>query len=210
MADQDNHIQLPPTPVDFAAVGTTGQAHDEFPKPGQQPRYDWMRSILIGLLACQSSTVAPTQYRTGTIWFDKTLLVYKMWNGSAWVSLASVIQVGTDGTDVVTLADKLAEVESKFNSIQPKMTYGGYCTKNNTTQIPVPDEITTALGDNTASLRPVVYINGVQADPRKTNFLGGCPTTIILSGGVKLNKNDRYTVMIERFDIFALDDVIAS
>lgn len=206
MADNDNRIALPPTAVDFSNVGVTGQAHDEFPKPGQQPRYDWMRSYLIGLLSMQSSIDEPTQYRVGTPWFDKNTNTLKIWSGSEWARFDSVIGIDADDT---SLATKLAEVETALSSVHPKMTYSGHCVKNNTTQIPVPDTIITALGDNTADLKPVVYINGLQMDPRKTNFVAGCPSVVILSGGLKLTKNDRFTVMIERLDVFVLDEVVA-
>ena len=57
---QDNRLQFPPTLIDFVnVVGETGQAHDNFPEPGQA-RYDWMRMAIIGLLSLQSSALPPT------------------------------------------------------------------------------------------------------------------------------------------------------
>lgn len=207
--DNDNRIQLPPTIVDFDnVVGITGQAHDTFPAAGQQPRYDWMRLFLIGLLSLQSSNEPPTQYRVGTPWFNREKSVIYVWDGSAWVSLASFIAVSEDSSGVVTLLQKLAEIDEKVSTIQPRFTYSGVAL-GTTTDIPIPDEVGTALGDNPADLRPLVYINGALVDPRKSNFVAGCPSKIELSGGAQLTENDTFTVIIERFDVFVQDNVIA-
>lgn len=211
ITDSDNRIQLPPTEVDFDnVVGITGQAHDSYPDGGQQPRWDWMRSFLIGLLSMQSSNDPPTQYRIGTPWFDRTRQAVYVWSGTAWTSLSEFIAVATVGTTVVTLDEKLEEVETALLSIQPRMTYSGYCTNNNVYSIPIPSQISDALGANPTELRPLVYINGELADPRKVRFESACPSKIILSGGVKLDQNNVFTVIIERFDIFVVDDVVAS
>ena len=75
----DNRLQFPPTRIDFdTQVGITGQAHDLFPGPNQQPRFDWLLCWFIALLANQSSFDEPTQYREGTLWFDLNLNALKI------------------------------------------------------------------------------------------------------------------------------------
>lgn len=212
MTDNDNRIQLPPGLIDFAdVIGITGQAHDTFPAPGQQPRYDWMRSFLIGLLSLQSSYSPPTQFRIGTPWFNKTTKLLSIWDGTAWTALENFIQVGTDGSGhPLTLAQKFVTIDAQLATLTPRMTFSGNCINNIVTAIPVPSQIQTALGNNSFGLKPIVYINGLLVDPRKSDFEAGCPAKILLTGGVRLNKNDRFTVVIERFDVSVVEDVIAS
>lgn len=212
MTDNDNRIQLPPGLIDFLnVIGITGQAHDNFPGPGQQPRYDWMRSFLIGLLSLQSSNDPPTQYRFGTLWCSKITKTINVWNGTAWVSLQEFIQIGTDsGGNTVTLAQHLQAITAQLESITPRMTFSGFSAANNVTTIPVPSQVQTALGSNPFGLVPVVYINGLLVDPRKSVFEPGCPAKISLLGGVKMSKNDRFTVVVERFDVAVVTDVVAA
>jgi len=56
-------------------------------------------------------------------------------------------------------------------------------------------------------LNPLVYINGILIDPRKTNFSTGC-LSIALSGGARLVKDDKFTVIIEYFDQYISSDVV--
>lgn len=210
VTDKDDRIQLPPTLVDFDnVVGITGQLHDNFPAGGQQPRYDWMRSFLIGLLACQSSNDPPTQYRIGTPWYNRIKKGYFTWNGTAWVSLSEVIIVSEDSSGTISLATSLALIQQKLLSIQPRLTFSGYCTNPNVVTIPIPSTAQSAIVDIGNLLRPLVYINGHLIDPRLCAFNTSCPSLIILSGTAKLQVGDKFTVIIERFDVFISEDVIA-
>lgn len=202
----DNRLRFSSTEINFDDdVGVTGQTHDTYPAPGQQPRYDWMRMFLIALLSCQSSDTPPSQKRTGTIWFKRDLPGYMAWNGTAWVPLADLLKLG-DSTDDVTLSAWYTSVEHRIASIVPKVTWGGRSVNQNVTVIPVP---TAAQGVVTEEMRPIVYINGVQVDPRYSRFTPGCPNTVELLCGTKLNAGDRFTVVTDKFDVFVVDDVIA-
>ena len=135
---QDNRIQFPPTLIDFVnVVGETGQAHDNFPAPGQQARYDWARLYWLGLLANQSSKYPPTQYRVGTLWYDRSSSVdiIRVWTGVSWQSLGDIIQVGVDiHSNPVTLTMQMAAVSQKLLAVQPRLTFSGYSINKNVTQ----------------------------------------------------------------------------
>lgn len=207
ISENDNRIQLPPTKVDFDdVVGTTGQAHDTFPDAGQQPRYDWMRMFLIGLLSLQSSEEPPTQYRTGTLWFNRSVNAIYVWDGSAWVSLAQFILVSED----VNLLQWYEDAQPKLNAVQPQMTFSGTCqTSGGVTRIRIPTTVYEALVPDVFKLvRPLVYINGILVDPRLTEFATGCPTEILLLGGLTLQRHDQFSVIITRFDVFDSDTVV--
>jgi hypothetical protein len=215
-SETDNRIQLPPTEIDFDnVVGITGQAHDEFPAAGQQPRYDTMRSFLIGLLSAQSSEDPPTQYRTGTIWYNRTKQAYYYWDGSSWESLASAIAVSeelssTGEVTILTLAQWFALAQTKLDSIQPRVVFGGHSVNNNVTSIPVPQSIQDRISGSEQYLRPFVYKNGVLIDPRLCSLPSACPTVVQLSGGAELDLNDNFTVVIQRVDLLVSDEVIAT
>jgi hypothetical protein len=215
--EKDNRIQLPPTLIDFDdQVGITGQDHDNFPAAGQQPRFDWMRIFCIGLLSCQSSNDPPTQYRIGTPWFNRVKNAYYIWSGTDWVSIASFISLmditGSGGTTdtILSLSEWFTQVQDILSSIKPRVTYSGHASLNGIISIPVPSTVQDLIKDIFTLLRPIVHINGLLIDPRLTPFSAGCPTNIELLGGVKLNKNDTFTVIIERYDLFLSDEVIAS
>jgi hypothetical protein len=108
----DYRIKFPAPTIDFTDdVGTTGQDHDNYPSPGTQARYDWMRLMLIGLLTHQASYEEPTQYRDGTVWYDLETLELKIWqsgdggSSGAWTKLSDVIMVGLAGTTPVSLTN---------------------------------------------------------------------------------------------------------
>lgn len=211
-SETDNRIQFPPTEVDFDnVVGITNQDHDNFPAPGQQPRYDWMRSVVIGLLSNQSSVDPPTQYRTGTTWYNRTKQSMFVWDGSAFASLAAHIALmeSTDGS-VLSLSDWFMLVQDKLESLQPKITFGGRSERDGAQSIPVPLSIQETIADIYEMLHPVVYKNGLLIDPRFSSFSTGCSSSVELRGDVRLNKNDRFVVMIERIDQIHPDDVVIS
>jgi len=235
--ESDNRIQFPPTLIDFDnQVGVTGQFHDSYPAPGQQPRYDWMRMVLIGLLSLQSSTEPPTQYRTGTLWYDKDRDVIKIWNGTAWVSISNVIEVSEIATSAastspLTLTEWYSQAQEKLLSIQPRVTFSGISSADDVTRIPVPDSVQALISGIASLLRPIVFIrpkreirvseecethtatllenNSVLIDPRECKFSDGCPNYIELLGSDVLNTGDKFTVIIERFDLFVTETVVA-
>lgn len=98
----DSRIRLQAPAIDFETeVGTTGQAHDTFPAPGQA-RYDWMRTFLIGLLSNQASFDEPIEFRLGTMWFNLNNRSFQFRNdagaiieptGEEWLSLAHGIEL---------------------------------------------------------------------------------------------------------------------
>jgi hypothetical protein len=102
----DQRIQLPAPKIDFPTdVGVTGQDHDNYPAADTQPRFDWMRSYLIGLLCNQSSFDEPTQFRNGTLWYDLNELALKIRKDGEWVPAGDGILVA----DGVTLGDFYTE-----------------------------------------------------------------------------------------------------
>lgn len=206
----DHRIAFPPTEVDFDKVGTTGQAHDNFPEPGQA-RYDWMRLVIIGLLSHQSSEDPPTQFRVGTIWYNTTKKAFFLFDGTSWVSLAEAISVmeSSDGS-ILSLADWFTQAQDKLNNIQPRLAFSGSSVNDNVTEIPIPSSIQDTLEDIAEFVHPLVYINGELVDPRSTSFNAGCPTKILLVNDVNIDKNDRFTVIIESFEQIHPDDVVAS
>jgi hypothetical protein len=210
--EHDNRMQFPPTLIDFDdQVGVTGQLHDTYPAPGQQPRYDWFRMAIIALLSMQSSEDPPTQYRTGTPWFNRTNNTIEVWSGTAWVGIATFIGLETSlSGDVTDLLGWYNSAKVKLTKIQPRITYSGRSSASNVATIPVPTSVQTTITGLESILRPLVYINGALVDPRLCNFNPGCPNSILLSGGVTLDRNDNFTVMIEYFDQFLSEDVIAS
>lgn len=212
ISESDNRIQFPPTEVDFAdVVGITGLFHDEFPTAGQQPRYDWMRSVLIGLLSNQSSKDPPTQKRTGTIWFNRTKGIFMYWTGTDWVSVANAISVMEDSDgNVFTLLEWFVEAQAKLNAVQPKITFSGSAVADDVTKIPVPQAVQDEIETIASLVRPLVYIKGLLVDPRNSRFSAGCPSTVELLGGVNLDNGDRFTVIIEAFNLEITQEVVAS
>ena len=110
MPAPDARIVLPPSPIDFADVGTTGQDHDTYPSSDTQARFDHMRMYLIGLLANQASIGAdePTQFRNGTLWMDLTEGALKIRKDDEWVPAGDGILVA----DGITLGDFYNDFQS--------------------------------------------------------------------------------------------------
>lgn len=209
MSDEDNRIQLPPTPVDFSVFGTTGQAHDTFPAPGQQPRYDWMRAVLIGLLANQASSDEPTQFRTGTLWYNKSTDAIMVYNGTEWANLAAAIllKLTDESEEGETLTEFYRSTMDRLSSVYPRYTYSGVISTAAPTYLPVPESISTPLAAYVSVLRPIIWVNGLLIDPRLYDLTTNCPCIINLSPTFILSVNDKFTVVIERFDGFASEDV---
>jgi hypothetical protein len=211
-SEHDNRIQLPPTAIDFLnQVGETGQAHDDFPMGGTQPRYDWMRLYLIGLLSLQSSNDPPSQYRTGTLWYRRSDNSILIWNGTDWVDLAHSILLRDSITDSTssTLADFYTYVMDRMNSILPRCTFSGKFVNSNPTSIPVPAAIQTKIENVKNLMKPELFVNGLLIDPRLYQFSASCPLLIELTAGIGIVSGDKFTVIIEGFDVFVSDEVLA-
>jgi len=190
----DCRLRYPPTTIDFAnAVGLTGQDHDNYPSANQQPRFDWMRMTLIGLLANQASYHEPTQYREGSWWFDLNTLTIKIRRNDLWVPAAEALLVDVDQQgQPITMADAYATIKTLLG-YRPSATFSGHSNNPNVQFIPLPQPLLAAAGTDS---RPFVWINGKLADPRKTQFAGGPPSSIQLLGGLTLQPTDTFTVLI--------------
>lgn len=199
MATSDNRIRFDSAKIDFAtSVGVTGQDHDSYPAAGQQPRYDWMRMFLIGLLANQSSASEPTQYREGTTWFDTTEDTLKIRRQGSWVSVAEAIKLGeaSDGS-AVTLQGLYATIRTLIGN-KPTQTFSGTCSNDGVASIPIPASLRSGCGTGS---RAFVYVEGVLLDPRKCVYSGGAtPTSIALTGGETINSGERFTVIMMNVD----------
>lgn len=209
----DNRLRLPPSKIDFNDdVGITGQDHDDYPSPSQA-RYDWMRMYLIGLLANQSSHDRPSQFRTGTLWYDRNINAFRYYEDAGLGATPSLLSKAiplTDGADsdtVLTLDEWYAIVQSKITNIYPKATWSGSAAAA-TTSLTVPDSIFTEIQNYINYIRPVVYINGIMVDPRNSRWSSGLPVVVELIDGASISKHDRYTVITERFDKFLNDEIV--
>jgi hypothetical protein len=110
----------------------------------------------------------------------------------------------------VNLAQFYNWAVKKLATLLPKFTFSGYVLGNNVFRIPVPTSVQEAIDGKAELFRPVVYINGLQLDPRLTSFPPGCPIYINIDQSIKLYNNDRFTVIIEHFDLFIEEQIVAS
>ena len=205
----DNRIRFDTSLIDFANdVGLTGQGHDDYPGPNQQPRYDWLRSLFIGLLSCQSSYNEPAQYRDGTLWFDLNNITLKIYAQGAWRPLSEVVAVVDGGAPetTMTLTEWVTTVNSLLTSTAPEATFSGRCTADNVTSMNIPEEIQPQI--DLVNSRPIIYINGVLIDPRNSEF--HTEVTIQLRNGIKLDDGDEFTVFIRNIapQLFHVPDVV--
>lgn len=186
----DNRFQFPITEVDFNVVGLTGQAHDNYAEPGTLPRYDWMRSIVLGLLANQASLTEPSQFRPGTIHFDLNTLLYKsIQSGQTFGDLSKCIE-----TIGESLYDWSQDIEEKRAAFQSSGTFSGVA-HDATDVINLPENLQAiATGLN----KPYLFKNGKIVDPSLLQFNEGCPVCIELSGDAVLEADDTFTVFIKR------------
>lgn len=204
MPAPDNRIRLPGPKINFVAdVGEVGQDHDSYPTPGQA-RYDHLRMYLIGLLAQQSSTDQPSQYREGTPWFDQSTTppCLKICINGEFVPYAEAIKLGT-GASAVTLSDWFSSVEAALVSISPDMSFSGTAT-GFAAAITIPSALRPSL---TSQSRAFLYVNGLLVDPRSTTINDGV-ITLSLNG---LKRGDKYNVIIRGIPInyFHIPDVPA-
>lgn len=194
----DNRIRYPSTKIDFDAdVGVTGQDHDEYPAPGTQSRFDYMRMALIGLLAQQSSFSEPSQYRDGTPWFDLNTFTLKIYRDGAWRPYSSAIPLTEEDEsgDVVTLAEWYTATTTALDSIAPEIVFSGTCTDDDITAINIPTSLRSGLFTDS---RTFVYKNGGLLDPRTTRLdPGSNPTSVKLLVDT-LDDADTFVVVIKR------------
>lgn len=192
----DHRIRFSPTPIDFANdVGVTGQDHDQYPEPGQQARFDWMRMFLIGLLSCQSSENPPSQYREGTPWFDLTDTTFKIRRGGAWVSISNVIKLADTQTanDPLTLQEWYDTINEDIESIRGEVFFHGLIQSSDATIIPIPVSLLPQL---TPASRPFVYVDGVLVNPTLTSLEPGPnPTAIGVPTGILTQGSDFYVLI---------------
>lgn len=206
---EDNRIRFPSPRVDFDTdVGITGQDHDTYPAPGQQPRYDWMRLFLIGLLSSQASASEPTEYRNGSLWFDLSENVMKVRSANAWVNIANAIKLDddSDGTPV-TLANIYDTIKSLLG-YKPTANFSGHSTQDGITSIQIPTSLRAAAG---AGSRPFIWVDGVLIDPRNCEYVGGTePVSIRLTGGNTIDNGQTFTVLMVAIDTayFSSDEVV--
>lgn len=152
----DNRIKFPALEIDFSDVGTTGQDHDTYPLENTQPRYDWMRMYLIGLLSNQASESEPSQYRNGSLWFDLNTNIIKIRSEDEWKELSDTISI-----DDVTLS----EFYSQFLALglAADVTFSGTLSTT-TDQIPIPLNVQEAIAGK-EGFQAMVHLNGLLQDP---------------------------------------------
>lgn len=220
MADEDNRIDFTEFPVDFVRMGTTGQAHDNYPAPNTQARFDLMRQFLIGLLANQATDEEangePFEKRTGTLWFKKKAKLLDIFNGNGFDSLAKYIGVevseeseeteeGETLVSIRTVQDVLDELLSSQQFVAPNVIWSGFFTEDSDGDIPIPDEfLGYALLPNVG---PIVHLDGLLVDPRRSNIISGNPAYVNIS--VSVESGQSYTVMLQHITEIKQEDVPA-
>ena len=165
----DYRIRFPAPLIDFSTeVGLTGQAHDNYPAPGAQARYDHLRLYLIGLLTNQASFDQPSEYSEGTLWFDLSDNFYKSYNGNQWHDLASNIALRS-GSSVTSLKDWYEnEASIILNSLAPEVFFGGSCSTTGLYRIPIPNDLIQYIYVDS---RIFLTVNGMALDPRLVRFV---------------------------------------
>jgi hypothetical protein len=185
----NNQIRLPVPIINFPVdVGLTGQDHDNYAQPGTHPRYDWMRSILLGLLSNQASYDEPTQYRPGTIWFKLTDLMFRSMKDGRFGDISECIKAPTDQS----LYDWAEDIDEKRNKYIQTGTFSGI-SHHQLSVIRIPEELQPI---SKAPNRPYLFKAGLLANPSLVRFGIGCPVSIELSGDAILSSGDNYTIFI--------------
>jgi len=205
----DYRLRFPSSKIDFDedvhGDSLDGQDVNEFPSPGQA-RYDWMRMVVIGLLANQSSLEEPLNYKIGTMWHNLNDLFYKYYDGEDFIELANAIRIGE-----TTLEEWSQTVEETVGKVTEQTSFSGTSTANNVVKIDVPeDAMDAAVYQNN---HPVLYKNNLLIDPRLTSFSLDRTKILLLdneAGSVKLMKNDEYIIIIQRLDTIVPETIIVS
>lgn len=184
----DNRIKFPVSEIDFATdVGLTGQDHDNYAEPGTAPRYDWMRSIILGLLANQSSSDDPIEHRPGTLHYSLDDFAYECSDGSEFAEVSKRIKIIAqslyDWSDITT---------EKIGYFISSGSFSGV-VRNSSRSIGIPKNLQSI---SRLPNKPYVFRNGKLIDPSLTNFNNdGCPVSVLLEE-TDLNDGDTFTVFI--------------
>lgn len=185
----DNRFKFPESSeIDFVHdVGLTGQDHDNYAEPGTLPRFDWIKIIILGLLANQASGEKPTQYRPGTLYYNLNTFLYECAKDGDFESLAKCIKIAN-----LDLHDWSQDIETKRQRFYPSGTFSGVAHhKSNVINIP------RSLQDISKSPnQPYLFKNGKITNPSFAQFNSGCPVAIELSGSAVLQADDTFTVFI--------------
>lgn len=204
----DYRIRFPSSLIDFNSEvyggSSDGQDINNFPEPGQA-RYDWMRMVIIGLLANQSSVEEPINYKIGSLWMNLNDKFFKYFDGTTFADLAKAIKI-----DNTTLDDWSKIIDNSIGKVTEEATFSGVIDKTNITEISIPTSalIVASYHNN----HPVLYLNGLMIDPRLTTFNIDRNKILLLNnefGKIEVRKNDKYTVVIQRLDIVVPDTIVA-
>jgi hypothetical protein len=203
----DFRIRFPSDKIDFNedvfAGASDGQKINNFPEPGQA-RYDWMRMVIIGLLANQASVEEPTNYKIGTIWFSLVDNFYKYFDGNNFTDIARAIMIND-----ISLYDWSEIVQQSIGKVTETASFSGKSESNGITEINIPSDVLKASAY--ANNHPILYKNQLLIDPRLTSFNIDRNKILLLTntaGSIKLNKNDIYTILIQKLDIIVPTTVI--
>lgn len=209
MSIPDYRIRFPSAKIDFDedvhGGSPDGQDVNDFPEPGQA-RYDWMRMVVIGLLANQSSEEEPLNFKIGSLWFNLNDEFFKYFDGNDWAELANAIRIGE-----TNLKEWSELVDETVGKVTEAASFTGVADANNITEIDIPDSALAAASyDNN---HPILYKNDLLIDPRLTAFNLDKNKVLLLdneAGSVDLRRNDRYTIIIQRLDTVVPETVIVS
>ena len=209
MSIPDYRIRFPSAKIDFDedvhGGSPDGQDVNDFPEPGQA-RYDWMRMVVIGLLANQSSEEEPLNFKIGSLWFNLNDEFFKYFDGNDWAELANAIRIGE-----TNLKEWSELVDETVGKVTEAASFTGVADVNNITEIDIPDSALAAASyDNN---HPILYKNDLLIDPRLTAFNLDKNKVLLLdneAGSVDLRRNDRYTIIIQRLDTVVPETVIVS
>jgi hypothetical protein len=231
MSAPDYRIKFPSTLIDFPNdIGTTGQDHDNYPSPGTQARYDWLRLYLIGLLSNQASANSPTNYREGSLWVDtsnETLgPILKIYRNHAWTTIADVIELGG-----VTLTQWHAFANDVLASSAPELYFAGTVASDSIAEIAIPVALRSKIytdtrafvtinGANTAvnevanqNIAGIIKYRPLMLDPRNIDIIGGSTLRLYVyyqgtRTQLELLKGETYAVSLRRIPAttFLADD----
>ena len=205
----DYRIRFPAPLIDFAAdVGLTGQAHDNYPAPGTQARYDHLRLYLIGLLNHQASFQSPLEYSEGTIWFDLNSNAFKTYFNNQWKDMANAILL-TSESQTITLADWYAnEATIILKSLAPEVVFGGRSTISGIYRIPIPSNMYPYIFIDSRIFMTVNSTHNL--DPREVSIITVGSQKFIDISPNELEANDLFYVSIRRIPnaTFSTENVI--
>jgi len=209
MGIPDYRIRFPSSKIDFDedvhGGSPDGQDINDYPSIGQA-RYDYMRMVVIGLLANQSSYEEPFNYKIGTIWHNLNDEFLKYFDGEEFDDIASAIKIGE-----YDLKEWSEIVQNTVGKVSETGSFSGVSNNSGVTEIDIPENMLVAASfDNN---HPVLYKNGLLIDPRLTSFNLDGDKVLLLSnefGSVELMRNDRYVIDIQRLDTIVPETVVVS